>query len=733
MVLILTLSSFSRGTKIYAVEENVRHLAGDVTNLKWRFSHTKNQTSNNMSCYTNNITCYAVKNNRAIFIGKWSSDVVNISSEIETLYERRLSLSCASETLSLTISNSVYQDSGMYTCTFKNVTAATNLIITGGPMLRESNFTSTVTVNEGSFVNFHLVFCGNPPPQVKWKFKGTSTLSKYYELRNASNANVTGLRRTYCFRYEYSTPVLYRDTCQAMLSYELNGSFANKTTILVKHIPEDLKNVRTLRDREKNCLTTKWDAPLVKAGYCQTPYRYYIRFKGRSFNETHFNSYTSNFQVCNDSLPVDDVTEISVTYSNQFGNGTYVKSEFVQTVVGNHIDTSGSDYKTELIAVSCLLGLILLAASVAVVYFVCKRYCKNLCRKTTKVVQRNESVAIKTNDGTRTIRVKKNDIIHKPRPLSHVIAKPVTKSNTFHGLGYVNRYVDESALQKSFMPLNTLQRRISESLEAYGHSNYNTRISIIPTEDSIIENNNVEYNRLSGASGSSEPTPDVTRRAEKQGLSRMSSLNSIQSEYDRPQRHPSRHKKRRNEYDLPRSHTFNNATRPNVNIRAHSLQNMYELNPLNLQSSEYDLPRSSRVIRRRKESETSDYSTPRHTLYDEEDDDDDDNMMSDNVEYDKPRIDSVGSPCSSREHAIYDTPRTIIRQLQKSHSIDPTGLQPNFGSYNNEARRTTVASENLYDNIKSIIGERGGKLETNLYEELPIKEVATAVPSGTEC
>ena len=156
-------------------------------------------------------------------------------------------------------------------------------------------------------------------------------------------------------------------------------------------------------------------------------------------------------------------------------------------------------------------------------------------------------------------RIRKDTIIPKPKTLAQVTSHGLHKSHTFSGYdAFTNPHADET-LQKGYMPLNTLQRRISESLAAVNAPP--TRVSSVPVFEDIFENEHAEDDvedrkRNSGASAETECTSLDSRTTYDNGhatLAHTYSLDSAVSDFDMPYVIDLEKARRKSIYDLPRS------------------------------------------------------------------------------------------------------------------------------------------------------------------------------------
>ena len=368
-----------------------------------------------------------------------------------------------------------------------------------------------------------------------------------------------------------------------------------------------------------------------------------------------FRSYSNNFMFCQedigDSFNMDDVVSIRVRYANEFGHGAYVSTQFVQdfakkveivsVVEPAQTNEDAANYKNIAITTSGLLGLFVVVIIVFITYYACANWnggassssSGSLCcccfggasvedgetadggkRKsklakytvTSKVGaqknKKNEGLATPHTPGSKTprkSRIRKETIIPKPKSLAQVTSHGLHKSHTFSGYdAFQNPHTGtgkgaamDETLQKGYMPLNTLQRRISESLAAANaYTPQSTRVSSIPVFDDIFENQHAEledpdvdeldeesededFKRNSGASAETECTSlgsrttiDIAGAGGHASLRHTHSLETV-SDYDMPyvvdlsSATPVRRKTSVVD-NIPRSQTFHGGARP---------------------------------------------------------------------------------------------------------------------------------------------------------------------------
>ena len=716
--IVLPSSIFTRELNATS-SETITKKHGDFVVFSWKIDTSKSY----------NITCHITKDEQVIYIGKWSKDKVDINDEIAYIYGKRLVASSSSGEIQIKMSNLLFNDSGKYHCRYPNYTSVKDLMVVGGPLYDSGNFPSGVYHTKSEkLVKFDVVYCGNPKPSVTWYLNDVSFTSNAAAVLQknkaeiSSNSSITDATM-FCYRYTFVSPKLSGKNCKYDLKYTVKGFLesVNKSALVVVS-PEmkKLQNVRT--GRVNGCLRTQWDGPTVYPGDCETAVKYDIRIQMKSGAEYVHSIYSSTFEVCNDTINVNGVLRITVRQRYLFVNGTYTNSSFMTKIqpelTNNTVKMSES---ISLLVTTAVLGVLLLMFLLFSIFFLSRRYCTDATDEETENIRtRNTVTGEKDCDRpvvrTKQKKIKKETIIHKPQPLSQVVGRPVTKSHTFSGThNSINQYADENLMEKGYMPLNTLQKRITESLQAYGQINYvRSNYNQYQTHKTnvVIENHNTNNGRE--RTESPYCIPGATRAFTVSGnmqknLSRMGSLDSLDNL-------DSVYEKRNSIYDLPRTETFS--------LQANSekqYQSMYDL--ANIQSwpedgekSQYNRPRSvSSVI----------YDTPRNTVYIPEATSDSEDGIT-NASFDSPKV--------SRVSALYDIAAASLGKddrLQKlkspqrkesfSLAIEKSKVDSSlvFDFYDVDVPRSHP-KETVYDNLNltATLSQKDMNSSVKIYEKV---------------
>ena len=720
------------------------------------------------------LQCSVELNNITRLLGNWttgtSTPILRLEPSIEDIFDHRLTVSYRNNIVSLSLTNTTYSDSGVYSCSSpKGQKSEINLQIRGGPVFVSKNFSDLISLDEGSSVSFQLTFCGNPKPKVNWVLNSRNATSvdgeaeeSAYGFRSDHISQKYNLN-THCYKFVYVTPKLYRDPCNQTAVYNVEGDHSKPITgrvaFSVSFQPEPVTDVTT--KSIKDCLLTKWTGPFMFPGRCDPILKYSIEVVRKSKAMLVYTSYSNNYLLCSMNIGnLNEVTDIRVSYTNKFGKSRYVSSTFSSTPPGtkatvapgssaNENNSEDGSFKNIAIATSGLLGLCFFAFIIFIVYYIITNYDYKFCSQRSVKIEEGKNVV--KNDkkkqssptenkkkpiGTissklqRKSRLQKENIVHKPRSLSQVTSNNLVKSHTFSGYDAFNhRYGGEETLQKGYMPLNTLQRRISESLQSINNFQPPKKVSSLPMFDEIFENANAELDeeerkRASGASAETECTSLSTVdniRGSHLSLGRTYSLESAISDYDMPYTIEVDRSRRKSIYDFPRTPLAEHKETPATT---------YDVTKDNNKTPKYsEYARPSDVIKRRTSLEEDDlrrkrmstYSTPRKSVVIPEEKDIPDGKSSsatpqrrdDKVIYDKPRLEPVKSvgfeaPVISQVTGLYDTPR--VRAQENNSTVDgkagEKGLSSTLGG----------SSENLYDNINFILTKYGCAATSDLTE-----------------
>ena len=586
-------------------------------------------------------------------LGNWISStrtpVLQLSPVMQEIFGHRLTVSFQKSVVSISLVNTTFSDSGIYSCALGNTQKTDiDLRVTGGPFVVSRSFSDLVTVKEGDTSTFQMIACGNPKPTVKWALSNGSFSAEGVAVNGTYGYSLEHITRkysldTHCYKYAYETPKVYRQPCNLTAKFQVHGDSVNPITgavvISVSFIPERVTDVRTKMMDSEQCMVTRWNGPLLNPNHCRIMIDYHVEVVRKTLPPVVFKTYSNNFMVCRGKLGIasmGEVLSVRVRYANKFGHGEYVPTTFVtdfakKVEVVSLVEPAQNDdsnYKNIAITTSGLLGLFVLVIIVFITYYACANWNGSCCcccspssvedgltdhKKINKAgkkytVSKNGGPQQKhatttpntpssSNKAQRKNRIRKETIIPKPRSLAQVTSHGIglNKSHTFSGYdSFQNPHatMEEETLQKGYMPLNTLQRRISESLAAANAPP--TRVSSIPVFEDIFENSHAEvdddddvddgdddFKRNSGASAETECTslgsrttldninPTGGQRNHHASLRHTHSLESSVSDYDMPYvvdlDKPSSVSSRRKQslYDhLPRSQTFHGGARP---------------------------------------------------------------------------------------------------------------------------------------------------------------------------
>jgi len=745
-----------------------------------------------------NVSCSVTFNGVTRSLGNWTTGtrtpIMKLAPDIDEIFHHRLTVSFQANVISISVTNTTFADSGIYTCHWEGKhQSEINLNVVGGPINISPNPPAFVIMAEGTTKNFEFVLCGNPKPSVTWTLSGNTTkvegvpVKKTFGLISEHTTEKYALE-TYCYAYQYVTPVIPQNTCNLTASYIIEGDASNpikgRVSFLVPLKPESVTDLMSLKG-QNNCIQTKWSGPMLDPGHCHSMIDYHVKVVRTSLPPIIFKTYSNNFRICANHIgaPIDDVTDIRVRYVNRFGQGDYVSTLFVSDFKGSVVNNSGekdNSFKNIAITTSGLLGLFVLVVFVFIVYYAAV-YCSGCCRtygvsnNVEEGVRANKKASSSSVPGTikvqespimktpRKSRIRKDTIVPKPQKLAQVTSHALHKSHTFSAYDTLNNhFAADETLQKGYMPLNTLQRRISESLAAA--KTPPPRVSTIPIFEDIFENNNVEMDdderkRASGASAETECTSLSSRTTLDNGhlgLVRTISLESSASDFDMPYSIDLDKMRRKSIYDLPRSQTFHGGARPTSIFRNPDADEstMYDKQETQTRS-EYALPNitANKISDPARDARFSAYSSPRKSVVGDLTDnapaaERNGAYSDDKVIYDKPRIpdknkDSASDfapPVISQITGLYDTPRIQPKEddvdqepVNGDHyiamdNIDSTNNEPGFTTPNVEPDNVgsdafSGSSENLYDNINFILTKYGcatnENLSTGVYDELP--------------
>lgn len=610
------------------------------------------EASHDISC---TVTLAGVTRN----LGNWTetrTPVLQLSPVMQEIFGHRLTVSFQKSVVSVSLVNVTFSDSGIYSCASRDTQKTDiDLRVTGGPFIVSRNFPDSVTIKEGETSTLETIACGNPKPSVKWTLTNGTVpvegivMEGTYGYRSEHITQKFGLS-TYCYKYTYETPKVYREPCSLSGNYQVSGDSVNPISgtvaISVSFIPERVTDVRSKIMEGEQCMVTRWNGPLLNPNHCRTKIDYHVEVVRKTLSPVVFMTYSNNFMVCRDDLGVTsmgDVLGVRVRYANDFGHGEYVNANFVtdfakKVEVVSLVEPAQNDddnYRNIAITTSGLLGLFVLVIIVFITYYACVNWNGTSCcccpcinssgssvedglttidngsKTDIKKKIRKYTISRKRDQNQTTIpdtptssktprksRIRKETIIPKPKSLAQVTAQGIGihKSATFSGYdSFQNPHATEAeeTLQKGYMPLNTLQRRISESLAAAQNAPQN-RVSTIPVFEDIFENSHTEvtdddsevdddiYNedddgkRNSGASAETECTSLGSRTTldnigHHATLHHTHSLESAASDFDMPYvidldkgSAVSTSRRKQSLYDqIPRSQTFHGGVRPN--------------------------------------------------------------------------------------------------------------------------------------------------------------------------
>ena len=754
---------------------------------------------NTTTTTAHNVSCSVTFSGVTRPLGNWTTGtrtpIMKLAPDINEIFNHRLTVSFQANVISISVTNTTFSDSGIYTCQWEGKhQSEINLNVVGGPLIMSRNVPASVTMAEGTTRNFEFVLCGNPKPNVTWTLSGNTEkvegvpVKRTFGLRSEQTTEKYSLE-THCYSYQYVTPAILQKTCNLNASYTIQGDASqpikDRVSFLVSFKPEPVTDIMSLKD-DNNCIQTKWSGPILDPGHCHSVIDYHVEVLRTSLPPVIFKTYSNNFRICENHVGVviGDVTDIRVRYVNRFGQGDYVSTRFVSdfSLPGSavpDVTESETNFKNIAITTGGLLGLFVLVVLVFIVYYAVVN-CSGCCR--TYGVSNNVEEGVRANKKTssssspdsskaqesqimktpRKSRIRKDTIVPKPQKLAQVTSHALHKSHTFSAYDTLNNhFAPDETLQKGYMPLNTLQRRITESLAAA--KTPLPKVSTVPIFDDIFENNNVEMDdderkRASGASAETECTSLGSRTTLDNGhlgLGRTYSLESSVSDFDMPYTIDLDKIRRKSIYDLPRSQTFHGGARPSSIIRNPDADesNMYDKQEPQARS-EYALPNIT-VNQQLKPDSTRDarfsvYSSPRKSVVDDLTDNvaaaDNKAYNDDKVIYDKPRIPDKNSdsdsefapPVISQITGLYDTPRiqpkqddSFEEQVSSDHYIAMDNVDNESATSPPDTEQDTVdsspaiggSSENLYDNINFILTKYGcttnENSSTGVYDELP--------------
>lgn len=645
-----TTTATKTTNKIDNTHRKVESIAqGSNAVLTIKLPDQKDSSAHNISC---SVTLAGVTRN----LGNWTETrtaVLQLSSNIREIFGHRLTVSFQKNVVSISLVNVTFSDSGIYSCA-SSATQKTDidLRVTGGPFIVSRSFPDSVTIKESKTSVFEMFACGNPKPSVKWTLSNDSAsidgvaVKGTYGYRSEQITQKYSLN-THCYKYTYETPKVYRQPCNLTANFQAHGDSVNPVlgtvAISVSFIPERVTDVRSKIMDGEQCIVTRWNGPLLNPNHCRIRIDYHVEVVGKTLSPVVFKTYSNNFMICRDDLGVSslgDVLGVRVRYSNEFGHGEYVSTNFVtdfakKVEVVSLVEPAQNDddnYKNIAITTSGLLGLFVLVIIVFITYYACANWNGSSCccgpcigtgassvedglttdktnnkkktRKYTISKKRDNQPTPNTPSSSKTPRknrIRKETIIPKPKSLAQVTSHGIGihKSATFSGYDsfqnpHATTETTEETLQKGYMPLNTLQRRISESLAAVNAPQ--NRVSSIPVFEDIFENSHAEvddndsevdddiYNqddddgkRNSGASAETECT-SLGSRTTLDNIGHHATLRHTHSlefsDYDMPYvidldkaasviSSTSASRRKQSLYDhLPRSQTFHGGVRP---------------------------------------------------------------------------------------------------------------------------------------------------------------------------